>query len=298
MADPGLRIGAQIPTRETYIRNLGAAPLLDFARAAAAEGFDSLWAGDSLLARPRAEPLTILAAVAAAYPGVTIGTAALMGALRQPLLAAHSIATLDQLAEGRLILGLGAGAPVPQTQHEMDAAGARFDRRVSRLMETVAIWRALWDPDRDPAQPLRFEGKHWSFERIESLPRPHRLGGPPLWLAGGGERALRRAGESFDGWIPYPPSADDYSRGLATASQAAADAGRDPSEFTPALYVTVNLGEPEAAHAELEHYVSEYYAMPLELMSTLQAFYAGNAEGCVEWIRGYVDAGARHIVIR
>ena len=291
--------GALIPTREAAVRGAPAASLVEFARVAEAEGFDSVWAGDSLVARPRLEPLTLLAGVATACPTVTLGTAALTGALRHPLLAAHAIATLDQLAEGRLILGLGAGFPYPETQAEFDVVGVDFATRVGRLTETVALWRRLWDPTRDPSEPVHFEGKHFTFDGIEGLPLPHRPGGPPLWLAGGGERALRRAGRLFDGWLPYPPKPDDYARALALATEAAAQAGRNVDGFVPALYVTVNLQRDKSnARAELERYVLDYYGLPLELMEQLQGFYAGNAEGCAQWLRGFIDAGARHVVIR
>ncbi len=293
-----MRVGALIPTREAYLRDSGAASLIEFARAATDAGFDSLWAGDSLTARPRVEPLTLLAGVAVACPSVTIGTAALTAAIRHPLLAAHQIATLDQLCEGRLVLGLGAAFPTQDAQAEFAAAGVDFERRLGRLNETVALWRALWDAGRDRSAPLRFEGKHLAIEGIESLPLPHRPGGPPLWLAGAGDRALRRAGRLFDGWLPYPPTPDHYAEGLATARAAATEAGRDVDAFTPALYVTVNLGDADAARSELERYVLEYYGLPLDAMSSLQAFYGGSVEGCVEWLRGFVDAGARHVIIR
>jgi alkanesulfonate monooxygenase SsuD/methylene tetrahydromethanopterin reductase-like flavin-dependent oxidoreductase (luciferase family) len=293
-----VEVGVVLPTREAVLRGLDARSLIELARLIEANGFDSAWAGDSLLARPRVDPLTLLAGVAATCPSLTVGTAALMGSLRHPVVTAHAIATLDQLAGGRLVLGLGAGAPLPQTKAEFDAAGADFEHRIGRLTETVEIWRALWDPQRDAAQPLRFEGRYWTFEGIEGLPLPTRPGGPPLWLAGGGERALQRAGRQFDGWLPYPPTPADYARGLDVATRAAVDAGRDASAFTPAVYVTVNIGDETTGRGELEQYVVEYYGMPFELMASLQAFYAGGVEGCIDWLQGYVEAGARHVVLR
>jgi alkanesulfonate monooxygenase SsuD/methylene tetrahydromethanopterin reductase-like flavin-dependent oxidoreductase (luciferase family) len=204
----------------------------------------------------------------------------------------------NQLAEGRLVLGLAAGAPMPATEAEFAAAGADFATRIGRLDEAVRLWGALWDPARDPAEPLDFRGKYWSFDGIEGLPMPQRPGGPPLWLAGGGERALRRAGLRYDGWLPYPPTPEEYARGLGSVRRAATDQGRDLTTFTPALYVTINLGDDERARAELEHYTLDYYGIPLEAMATLQAFHAGQAEGAIEWLRGFIEAGARHVVVR
>src|SRR5688572_23693573 len=105
-----VRFGVLLPTREAALQGDGDAKrLFEIARVAEEAGLDSVWAGDSLTARPRPEPLTLLAGIAAACHTVTIGTAALTAALRNPILAAHSVATLDQVAEGRLVLALGSG---------------------------------------------------------------------------------------------------------------------------------------------------------------------------------------------
>jgi Luciferase-like monooxygenase len=97
-----IRIGYLLPTRERIMAGQPqTTPLLELAERAERLGFDSVWAGDSLLARPRHEPLTLLAAVASRVPRVDIGTAVLLPALRNPVLLAHQVATLDKLAEGR-----------------------------------------------------------------------------------------------------------------------------------------------------------------------------------------------------
>jgi len=124
-----IRIGYLLPTRERIMAGQPqAAPLLELAERAERLGFDSVWAGDSLLARPRHEPLTLLAAVASRVRRVDIGTAVLLPALRNPVLLAHQVATLDQVAEGRLILGVGIAADVPNIRQEFTAAGVPFEK--------------------------------------------------------------------------------------------------------------------------------------------------------------------------
>ena len=83
--------------------------LVELARQAEALGYDSVWAGDSLLAKPRAEPLTLLAGVATATERVELGTAVLIASQRNPEQLAQASATLDALSGGRFILGIGAG---------------------------------------------------------------------------------------------------------------------------------------------------------------------------------------------
>ncbi|MGH9211319.1 MAG: LLM class flavin-dependent oxidoreductase [Acidimicrobiales bacterium] len=121
-----VRIGVVLPTREAAISGHNDPDqLVRFARDCEHLGFDSVWAGDSLLARPRLEPLTLLAAIAAHTEHLTIRTAALTPAIRHPLPAAHSIATLDRISNGRLIVALGAGFPYAETAADFARSGCR-----------------------------------------------------------------------------------------------------------------------------------------------------------------------------
>src|SRR5437016_13330435 len=102
------RIGHLLPTRERVMEGRpGTGPLLDLAVRAEGLGFDSVWVGDSLLARPRHDPLTLLAAVAAQTKKVLLGTAVFLPALRNPVVRARRLATLDQISEGRLVASPG-----------------------------------------------------------------------------------------------------------------------------------------------------------------------------------------------
>ncbi len=297
MSTEPLRIGILLPTREQAINGTyAAAPLLDFARSAEALGFDSLWAGDSLTARPRLDPLVVLSAAAAATRRITVGTAALTPALRHPLIGANMIASLSHVAADRLILGLGSGFPMPETEAEFESVGASFQGRVGRLDEIAALWRAAWRAGED-GEPTEFEGRFWQAENLDRLPSPAVPGGPPLWLAGSDTpKVLARAATRYDGWLPFLPDVDAYGRAAARLGELAAEAGRP---VVPGLYATVTVNSDEAAaEAELEHYISHYYGRSLEQMSTIQAYAWGSAEKCAEWLGGYVRAGARHLVIR
>src|SRR6185312_9748329 len=124
----------------------------------------------------------------------------LLGALRAPLLLAQAAATLDQISEGRLVLGLGAGFTYPETERQFKAVGVPYEGRVGRLTETIAAVRALWSA---AGEPVSFDGRHLTLEQVALQPPPFNPGGPPVWLAGAGEAAERRVGRIADGWLPY-----------------------------------------------------------------------------------------------
>jgi alkanesulfonate monooxygenase SsuD/methylene tetrahydromethanopterin reductase-like flavin-dependent oxidoreductase (luciferase family) len=143
------KIGYLLPTREQVMQGRPeTAPLLALASRAEALGYDSIWVGDSVTARPRHDPMTLLAAVAARAPRMELGTAVLLPALRNPVLLAHQVATLDQISEGRFILGVGIASDVPNIRAEFEACGVPWEKRIGRMMEGLRLCRALWSGEK------------------------------------------------------------------------------------------------------------------------------------------------------
>src|SRR5579875_298241 len=189
-----LRIGYLLPTRERIMEgHPETATLLRLAERAEGLGYDSVWVGDSVLARPRHDPLTLLAAVAARTGKVALGTAVLLPALRNPVLLAHQAATIDQISAGRLILGVGIASDLPNIRAEFAACGVPFERRVGRMLEGLRLMRALWT-----GKPVDWQGR-WTVTGGDLAPIPARPGGPPIWAAGSTPAALERIGRHFDG---------------------------------------------------------------------------------------------------
>jgi alkanesulfonate monooxygenase SsuD/methylene tetrahydromethanopterin reductase-like flavin-dependent oxidoreductase (luciferase family) len=288
------KLGYLLPTREQIMEGRpDAAPLLALAERAEALGFDSVWVGDSLLARPRHEPLTLLAGVAGRVKRVELGTAVLLPALRNPVLLAHQVATLDQISEGRLILGVGFASDRPNIRAEFASAGVPFDKRVGRMMEGLRLCRALWTGEK-----VDWDGR-WQVTQGVLAPTPHRPGGPPLWIGGNLPASLERAGKYFDGWFPNAPDAATYARQLAEIRTISRTAGRDAASFTGAMYLTLAVDE-NAARAEerMNAFLEGYYGQPASVLRRRQVCYAGPASGVAEWLDGYVKAGASHLVLR
>ena len=289
-----LELGVLIPTREAVMSGRHeTAPLLEMAERAEVAGLDSVWIGDSLTARPRHEPLTLMAAIAARTRRVRIGTGVLLPALRNPVVLAHVAGTLDRVAEGRVILGVGIAADTPAIRKEFAAAGVPFEKRVGRFLEMLEICRALWSRDH-----VSFSGKHFTLDDVTMEPKPHRAGGPPIWIGGSGPTALREAAR-FDAWFPTGPSVEFFAEKFPAVQAAARAAGRAPDAVSGAAYVTLAIDRDRgAAERRLHQFMETYYGVPARVILARQATYAGPIEGCLEWLQRWIDAGARHLALR
>jgi len=234
-----------------------------------------------------------MAAIAARTRRVRLGTGVLLPALRNPVVLAHVVGTLDRIAEGRVILGVGIAADTPAIRKEFAAAGVPWERRVGRFLETLAICRALWSRDH-----VSFTGKHFTLDDATVEPKPSRAGGPPIWIGGSGPTALREA-PRFDAWFPTGPSVEFFAENFPRVQTAAKVAGRRPDDVIGAAYLTLALDpDPAKAEARMNQFLETYYAAPAKVIKARQAGYAGPIEGCVEWIQRWIDAGARHIALR
>ena len=287
------QLGYLLPTRENVMRGEhGTGEILTLAQTAAALGFDSLWVGDSLLARPRHDPITMLAGVATAVPDVKIGTAVLVPMMRNPVLLAQQLATIDQLSDGRLIVGVGIGADNPGFRAEFEAVGVPFEKRVGTLLEQVELMRALWQ-----GKPVEWDGR-WTVNANAALaPEPRQVGGPPIWLAAGVKPGIARAAKHFDGWFPIGPDAETFGKRHGFYNQCLAEEGTNQS--TTAIYLTICLDEDSAAaDSAIDAYMADYYGAPPEILRKVMACFGGSIEEVMAFIKGYVDAGADHVVLR
>jgi probable F420-dependent oxidoreductase len=288
------RIGYLLPTRESIMEGRPQAePLLRLAERAEALGYDSVWVGDSLLARPRHEPITLLAGVAGRTKRVRLGTAVLLPMLRNPVLLAHQVATLDQISQGRVTLGIGIASDVPNVRAEFRAAGVPFEKRVGTLMEGMRLCKALWT-----GKPVDWDGR-WHVEQGILGPTPQQAGGPPIWGGGSAPAALERAGRHFDGWFPTGPDAKGWGEQWRRVQAIAAQAGRKPSDIEGAVYLTLAVDDDtHKAEARIDQFLSAYYGQRPDVLKKRQACFAGSAGAIAEWLNGYVREGAGTLMLR
>ena len=290
-----LRIGYILPTREGVMEGRHeAAPITDLAAHAEACGIDTVWIGDSVLAKPRHDPLIMLAAIAGRTKTIEMGTAVLLPLLRNPVLLAQQLATLDQAAEGRFIVGIGIGDDSPPVRAEFEAVGVPFEKRVGRLIEAFQLCKALWS-----GKAVDWDGR-WTLRGAVLGPKPYSAGGPPIWAAGNPPAALKRCARYFDGWFASGQSdAAAWATRWAEMQGYAREAGRDPAGLTGAAYFTLSLDDDEAAADDrLNHYLEQYYLLPAEVIRRAGGFYTGSRSGAVDWLMGFVEGGATHLALR
>ncbi|MCU7824507.1 LLM class flavin-dependent oxidoreductase [Kitasatospora sp. DSM 101779] len=295
MQNDHTRIGVLLPTGQAQWGG-GTDPrgLITFALRAEELGYDSLFANDSLLT-PRIETLTVLSALAPVTRHASLGTGALLPFLRRPIQVGHALASLDLLSGGRLLVAVGAGFPGRFGRPLYELSEVPWADRFRRLDETVALWRRLWAAE----APFSFHGELHHFDDIPPSVRPYTPGGPPVWLGGATPAALARTGRHYDGWLPYPPDPADYREGLTVVRDAATAAGRSPDAVTPALFVSVLVDDdPARARARMDAYARSTYGLPLDELRTIQAVLTGPAPEVAAGLRRYLDAGARHLVLR
>lgn len=240
--------------------------LIEFAQRMEALGYDSLWVSDHVVIPrvyesrypyhpsgrlawidlPILEPLSTLLFVAAVTERARLGTTVLVLPMRNPVLHAKVMATLDHLSGGRFILGAGAG----WLKEEFEALAMPFDHRGARLEEYLQVIKNLWTKD-DPS----FEGRYYRLGNVACYPRPAQQPHPPIWIGGNTEPALRRAARIGDAWHGAGSTPEEVASAAEKLRAYAREAGRAPEEVA----VTVRTGlraddDPDAVLERMRRY--------------------------------------------
>ena len=274
----------------------GADLVLSMAEAVENAGLDSVWVGDSLTAKPRLEPLTTLGAVAARTRRLRLGTAVLLAGLRNSVLLAQAVATLDLISRGRTVLGVGVGGAFTDDQRrEWLAVGVSASRRAGRLEETVEVLNRLGS-----GESVSFEGRHFSLDSVAMSPRPAQEGGVPVLMAchwrAGKDAQFRRAARLGAGFISISDTPEEYARVAEKVGEYAGEEGRNVDEMESAFYMTVNLGADQGrAVTDAEDYLLRYYGANI-WGDRWGPF--GEPQRTVERIQHYAEAGAGTIIVR
>jgi probable F420-dependent oxidoreductase len=253
-------------------------------------GYASLSMGDHLAyAVPILDPLVQLACAAGLTRKLTLMPAVYLLPLRHPGPVAKQVATLDHMAGGRFVFGVGVGGEFPS---DFDVAGVPIKERGARLSESIEVLRKLWTGEK-----VSHQGRFFSFKDIQMLPKPVQPGGPPIWCGGRSDAALRRIAELTDGWVSYVVTADMYRAGLEKSAGFAAAARRRPTRFGTAHLLFVRLGKTrEEALEHAARHLSIRYAMDFRKAAARYCALGPPAE-VAEAVRAFHAAGVRHFLL-
>jgi probable F420-dependent oxidoreductase len=296
----GVEFGLLLHTRHWIRDDRGPAELDEFWRAAEdaeGAGFDHLWVGDSprisQLDRAHADCLTVMAALAAKTRKIQIGTVPLIAGLRNPVLLAHSLATLDVISSGRVLLGVSAGPQYKFAEREFEACDVPFHERAGRLDEAIQVMRRLW-----AEESVSFKGKYHRFADIGIQPRPVRKTIPIWCAAGDNDQALKRVARLGDGWFTVAPTPELFAARRAKIKSFARDLGGDLKNFPSTLFATFHLHSSRGKAEEKGWSLAEsYYRQPRGELRHLSPFF-GTPKECAEKLQKYIAGGLTGVVAR
>jgi probable F420-dependent oxidoreductase len=265
----------------------GPEALLNFIDQCETWDIDSVWVSDRIAApRPTLDPVVFMAYMASRMRNMKFGTSALVLPTRHPVVLAKQLATLDFLCKGRLLLVVGLGG---DDSNDFAATGVRKEERGKRADEMIVLMRKLWTEER-----VHFEGEFYSVKDITLLPRPHQNGGPPVWVGGRSNAALRRAGRLGDGWLVSNVTPAEVASGIEAIRSYASEAGREVPEDHYGVLVPFYFGRSADEALEVAgSSIRRREDIPPQEFSAL-----GNPEQIQRKILQYVDAGATKFVMR
>jgi alkanesulfonate monooxygenase SsuD/methylene tetrahydromethanopterin reductase-like flavin-dependent oxidoreductase (luciferase family) len=294
-----MRIGILIPTRGIIMQSARRPPVDEcwtMARHADAAGYDAVWVGDSVVAKPRLEPMTTLAFMAGITGRVRLGTAVLLPALRHPVVLAHEIANVDQVSRGRVVLGLGVGWSLPSAEREWAACGADHKRRVRRLEQHIEIWRMLWR-----GEPVSYQDGDVELTEHTIGPLPWQTEGPPVLITAGnrGEMlaaSFDRFGRLGDGIMTTYLHAEECRIVREKGEAALAKHGRAAPHFPICVYTTVRMDDdPKKAERDTTAFLATYYGGGVHSRGTMGL---GPKDVVIETLQRYAAAGVTDLCVR
>ena len=294
-----MEIGLLLHTRQ-IIRQEDAAKSFEqlWSDAAQAEelGFDHIWLGDSVtvLDKARGDCLTTMAALAARTDKIRIGAVPMLPALRNPVLLAHALATLDVISQGRIILGVSVGPVRDYIQRQFAACGVPPQEKAGRLSESIEVMRRLWSE-----KTIDYDGRYYKLNDVGILPHPVQKPGVPIWVvADRNDNGFKRVARLGDGWVTLAHTAEQFAAARRKIDQYAQEHGRAGECPVSALYATFNIqNDGERARREGWQWMEKFFQQPKEKISYHFTIF-GTPQECADRLKGYPAAGLTAIVAR
>ena len=288
-ADNTLLFGIGAPQVHTHLP-VDLEEIRRYIERAEALGFHSLWVQEQAGLRAAAgalEGVSMLSYTAALTRRIRLGNAVFLINLRNPIQLAKSLASLDQLSQGRLIVGVGLGG----VTRLYEAYGLSPEHRVSRFVEALTLMKKLWTEEN-----FTFEGKFWQIEKASLLPRPFQKPHPPVWFGANSPAALKRAVKHGSGFIGAGSSSSgDFKSKVQTVLSALAEAKKGSADFIigKRVYLAVDRDRERAAK-RLREWFGLFYGQA-DLADRVAVW--GSAEECIERLKEIIAAGARLLLL-
>ncbi|UJP39757.1 LLM class F420-dependent oxidoreductase [Cellulomonas palmilytica] len=225
------------------------------------DAFESIWVYDHFHAVPEPngeathEAWSLINAFAASTSRVRLGQMCTCMAYRNPAYLAKVATTADVISGGRVEMGIGAG----WYEHEWRAYGYGFPtagERIAMLDEGVQIFKQLWTNG-----VATFAGKHYQVDGAQLSPLPLQVDGPPLWIAGGGEKKTLRIAAEHAQYTNFDGTPEGFAHKSAVLAEHCAAIGRDLAEITRSANYNAVIGETEADVDDKIAWVEEHYAL-------------------------------------
>jgi probable F420-dependent oxidoreductase len=256
-------------------------------------GYDSVWVWDHMLLGvepnfPIIDSLTVLTGIAARTTKIKMGTGILVLPLRNPVALAKQLSSMDQLSEGRLIMGMAVG----WYRREFDAVGIPFEKRGKIMDENLEIMNRLWTEE-----SVTGEYMNHNISKAVMYPKPYQSPRMPLLLGGYVDRVLKRAAVSGDGWLTYFYTPEDFKKSWVKIRNFAEEAGKDPDQLMNASQLPIMIGDSrEAVREPMMDWLNKEWDFPENSDCSRDSAVMGNVDDCVEQLQAQLDAGVQKII--
>lgn len=255
-------------------------------------GFDSLWVWDHIFLGvdphfPILDSLTLLTAIAARTKKIKLSTGILVLPLRNPVVLAKELSTLDNISNGRLLMAMAAG----WYKREFDAVGVPFEQRGKLMGENLDILKRLWTED-------MVQGE-WTNHKIPAgvmFPKP--VQNPcPILIGGYADRVLKRAALEGDGWLTYFYKPEAFVESWAKVVNFAKEGGKDPATLMNGNQLPIMVGKSRAAVEEtMMKWLNVDFDIAQGSQSTMDSAIMGNVDECVAQLKEHIDAGVQKLI--
>ena len=257
-------------------------------------GFESLWAWDHILlgvepSFPIIDSITTLGALSAATRKIKLGTGVLVLPLRNPVVAAKALGSLDVISNGRLVLGVAAG----WYAREFDAVGVPFKGRGRIFERNLDILIRLWTEERATLRADEF-----NLREAVMVPRTIQKPRPPILIGGYVDAVLKRAGTVGDGWLTYFYTPESFTKGWEKVKAFARDAGRDPKTLKSTNQLAIYVGrDREQTTKDMRQWLQTEWDVAAWSESTIEHAVHGSPEQCIEQLKAHVKTGVDRIIL-